>query len=182
MLFAYLRYMYCLSLTENTCYAGNYSIMWKKGPLASMEGCKFMSFCLAESLYYPFIFLCFIYIRCPDLFSLQWQKNCIKKAQVVLVGAHMALHILYSKTLECSVYRYPCFLVCGKIYNQLCFLSFSVPCFPTLEINLLDEAVSNQFLRSRKTTSSCTPFSLLNSKRVLLHMVFLSSKNPHKLS
>lgn len=62
----------------------------------------------------------------------------------------MALQILHSKTLECSVYRHPCFLVYGKIYNQLCFLSFSMPCFPTLEINLLDEAVSNQFLRSTK--------------------------------
>lgn len=77
-------------------------------------------------------------------------KNGIRKAEVVLVGTHMALHIVYSKTLECSVYRHPCFLVYGKIYNQLCFLYFSVPCFPTLEINLLDEAISNQFLRSRK--------------------------------
>lgn len=165
MLFAYLRYTYCLSLTENTCYAGNYSIMCKKGPLAGMEGCKFISFSLAESFYYPFYFYV-LFMLDALIYFLCNGKNGIKKAEVVLVGTHMVLHILYSKTLECSVYRYPCFLVCGKIYNQLCLLSFSMPCFPTLEINLLDEAVSHQFLRSRKNTSCHTPSSLLNSKRV----------------
>lgn len=142
--------MYYLSLMENTRYAGNYSVRCKPGPLASMGGCKFISFSLAEDFYYPFLFLCFTYVRCLELFFFVMAKNGIRKAEVVLVGTHMALHIVYSKTLECSVYRHPCFLVYGKIYNQLCFLSFSMPCFPTLEINLLDEAISNQFLRSRK--------------------------------
>lgn len=73
-----------------------------------------------------------------------------KKAEVVLVGICMALHILRSKTLKCSFYRHPCFLLSGKIYNLLSFLSFSMPCFPALEINLLDEAVSNHFSEIQK--------------------------------
>jgi len=78
----------------------------------------------------------------------------------------MALHICYTKTLKCCFYRHPCFLLCGKIYSPPCFLSFSMPYFPTLEINLLDEAESNHFSRSRKNMSSLTPFSLLNSERI----------------
>lgn len=77
---------------------------------------------------------------------------------MVLVGTCMALYILYTKPLKCSFYRHACFLLYGKIYNPLCFLSFSMPCFPTLEINLLDEAVSNHFLRSKKNISSPMPF------------------------
>lgn len=82
---------------------------------------------------------------------------------MVLVGTRMALR---TKTLKCSFYRHPFFLLYRKIYNPLCFLSFSMPCFPTLEINLLDEAVSNHFLRSKKNMSSLTPFSLLNSEKI----------------
>lgn len=65
---------------ENTCYAGNYSVRCKSGPLASMEGCKFISFSLAEDFYYPFLFLCFTYVRCLDLFFFCNGKKWYKKS------------------------------------------------------------------------------------------------------
>lgn len=71
----------------------------------------------------------------------------------------MAPRILYAKTLKCSFYRHPCFLLTGKIYNLLFFfLSFSMPRFPTLEINLLDEAVSNHISELQKSCAHPSTF------------------------
>lgn len=108
--------------------------------------------------------------------------NGLKKSLSGSSRYRMALHVLCTKTLKCSFYRHPCFLLCVKIYNPFCFLSFSMPCYPTLEINLWDEAVSNNFLRSRKNMPSLTLFLWWTMRGFqegfFLYTAFLLKKKP----
>lgn len=54
-----------------------------------------------------------------------------------------------------------------------------MPCFPTSEINLLDETVSNNFFRYSKNMSILTPFSLLNSGKNTPQPLVLDLSHEH---